>query len=100
MPKGYPPEFRRKVLDLLAAGRSVGDVAADLGISGPCIHNWRKQDRIDRGELPGLNSAEREERAAARWRIRVLKQNWRQSVDPSSCSRRRCPQETASPSSR
>ncbi len=30
----YPPEFRRKVLDLVEAGRSVTDVAKDLGISG------------------------------------------------------------------
>ena len=33
MPFRYPPEFRRKVLDLLAAGRSVASVAADLGVS-------------------------------------------------------------------
>jgi len=59
MPKSYPPEFRRKVLDLLAAGRSVTEVAEDLGISGACIYNWRKQDRIDRGELPGLSTPER-----------------------------------------
>jgi len=26
--RGYPAEFRRRVLDLLAAGRGVGDVAA------------------------------------------------------------------------
>lgn len=32
MPRSYPPEFRRKVLDLLAAGRSVTEVAEDLGI--------------------------------------------------------------------
>jgi hypothetical protein len=25
--------------------------AEDLDISGACIYNWRKQDRIDRGEL-------------------------------------------------
>lgn len=36
MPRSYPPEFRRKVLDLLAAGRSVTQVAEDLGISGAC----------------------------------------------------------------
>ena len=33
MPRRYPPEFRRKVLDLLKAGRSVVDVADDLGVS-------------------------------------------------------------------
>ncbi len=31
MPRSYPPEFRRKVLDLLDEGRKVADVAADLG---------------------------------------------------------------------
>ena len=72
MPRSYPPEFRHKVLDLLAAGRSVTEVAEDLGISGACIYNWRKQDRVDRGELPGLTSVERTEPEAARRRINVL----------------------------
>jgi hypothetical protein len=29
MPRSYPPEFRRKVLDLVKAGRSVKQVAAE-----------------------------------------------------------------------
>jgi transposase len=70
--RGYPPEFRRKVLDLLASGRTVADVARDLGISTESIYGWRHQDRIDRGLLPGLNSAEKAELAAARRRIGEL----------------------------
>jgi transposase-like protein len=35
--KGYPPEFGQRVLDLVAAGRRVGDVARDLGISDPTV---------------------------------------------------------------
>lgn len=46
---GYPAEFRRKVLDLLAEGRSVASVAHDLDVSDQTIYNWRRQDRIDRG---------------------------------------------------
>jgi transposase len=69
MPKRYPSEFRRKVLDLLAAGRSVASVAVDLGVSGQTIYNWRKQDEIDRGVAPGLSSTERTELGAARRRI-------------------------------
>jgi len=72
VPRSYPPEFRRKVLDLLAAGGSVTEIAEDLGISGACVYNWRKQDRIDRGQLPGLTSAEQAELVAARRRINAL----------------------------
>ena len=57
--RGYPPEFRRKVLDLIEAGRKVADVARDLGISDQTIYTWRRQDRIDRGLEPGLTRARR-----------------------------------------
>ena len=70
--RGYPPEFRRRVLDLLAAGRRPTDLARDLGISSQTIYVWRRQDQIDRGEIPGLTSAERTELAAAKQRIREL----------------------------
>lgn len=72
MPKPYPPEFRRKVLDLLAAGRSVASLADDLGVSAQAIYNWRKQDVIDRGLAPGLSSTEQAELKAARRRIAEL----------------------------
>ena len=70
--RGYPPEFRRKVLDLVEAGRAVADVARDLGISEQSIYVWRRQDRIDKGLVPGLSSAERAELAAAKKRIAEL----------------------------
>ncbi|WP_176445724.1 transposase, partial [Blastococcus mobilis] len=47
--RGYPPEFRRKVLDLVASGRRVSEVACDLEISDQTIYSWLWQDRIDRG---------------------------------------------------
>jgi transposase len=37
VPKRYPEEFRRKVLDLVPAGRLVAQIAADLGISDQTI---------------------------------------------------------------
>ncbi|KAA1004129.1 transposase, partial [Pseudonocardia sp. EV170527-09] len=63
--RGYPPEFRRKVLDLVEAGRPVLDVARDLGISAQSIYTWRRQDRIDKGLQPGLTSTEKAELTAA-----------------------------------
>ncbi len=70
--RGYPPEFRRGVLDLVESGRSVTDVARDLGISAESIYTWRRQDRIDRGLDAGLASAEKAELTAAKRRIAEL----------------------------
>jgi hypothetical protein len=39
VPNRYPEEFRRKVLDLVAAGRPVAQVAADLAISDQTIYD-------------------------------------------------------------
>lgn len=70
--RGYPAEFRRKVLDLVASGRAVAEVATVLGLSEQTIYTWRRQDRIDRGVEPGLTSAERAELTAAKRRISEL----------------------------
>ena len=60
------------MLDLVEADRSVADVARDLEISDQSIYTWRRQDRIDRGLVPGLSSGERAELAKAKLRIAEL----------------------------
>src|ERR671934_1566329 len=70
--RGYPAEFRQRVIDLLATGRKVADLARDLGISEQAIYGWRRQERIDRGLEPGLSSLERAQLAAAKRRIKEL----------------------------
>jgi transposase len=70
--RGYPPEFRRTVLDLVESGRPVVDVARDLGISAQSIYVWRRQDRIDKGLEPGLSTEEKSELTAAKRRIAEL----------------------------
>lgn len=72
MPKRYPPEFRRRVLELVRAGRPVTEVAADLGVSTQAIYNWRRQAEIDAGLRPGVTSTDNAELAAARRRIAQL----------------------------
>ncbi|MDE8649970.1 transposase [Rhodococcus qingshengii] len=69
MPRRYPPEFRRKVLDLLKSGPTV---AAGLDVTEQTIYNWRNQELIDTGQNPGLSSIESAELAAARCRIAEL----------------------------
>ncbi|TDC07722.1 hypothetical protein E1265_33820 [Streptomyces sp. 8K308] len=64
MPRSYSPEFRRKVLDLVESGRKVAEVAQLLGISDQTIHTWRRQQRIDTGQGPGISSTDHAELAA------------------------------------
>ncbi len=61
-----------QVLDLVAAGRPIAQIAADLNISDQTIYGWRKQELIDTGQLPRLNRAELAQLSAANKRIREL----------------------------
>ncbi len=60
------------MLEIVALGRSVRDVARDLGISEQSIYIWRTQDRIGQGEEAGLTTGERAELMAAKRGIREL----------------------------
>ncbi len=59
--RGYPPEFRRRVLDLIEGGRTVSEVAAGFEVSEQTIYTWRRQARIDAGLEAGLSSSEHAE---------------------------------------
>ncbi|MBZ9645612.1 transposase, partial [Streptomyces sp. PSKA30] len=72
MPRSYPPVFRRRVLDLVASGRKIAEVAKLLGISEQTIYVWRRRHLIDTGQMPGVPSNEQAELAAARKRIAEL----------------------------
>ena len=74
MPYRYPPEFRRKVLDLLAAGTSVASLSADLGVSDQTIRNWVNQADVDEGHREGLTTAERDELGRLRRENRILRE--------------------------
>jgi hypothetical protein len=39
--RGYPPEFRRRVVELVEGGRKVAEVAADLARAGICAAKSR-----------------------------------------------------------
>ena len=72
MPKSYPPEFRRRAIALVEAGRTVREVAFDLEIGEQTIYNWLRQHRIDTGQAPGVSSSESLELHSARRRIHEL----------------------------
>jgi len=70
--RGYPAEFRWRALDLLVVGKTVADLARDVGISEQANYGWRRQERIDQGVESGLSTLDRAELAAAKRRIHEL----------------------------
>ena len=65
--RGHPPEFRRRVLDLLEAGRPVAEVARDLAISDQTISTWRRRTAsIERGAWNDDGRARRARRRGRR----------------------------------
>jgi transposase-like protein len=72
VPRTYDPEFRRRVVELVRAGRPVRVVATELGLAEATVYRWKAQDLIDHGVKPGLSTSEQGELAAAKRRIREL----------------------------
>jgi transposase-like protein len=72
MPRRYPPEVRRQVVELARAGTKVSQLVEVFGVSEASIYNWLKQERIDRGEIDGLSTDQQLELAAAKRRIKQL----------------------------
>jgi transposase-like protein len=54
----HPVAFRRKVLDLIEAGKPVAEIAGQLAVADQTIYNWRNQDQIDRGLRAGISTSE------------------------------------------
>lgn len=72
VPRAYPPEFRARAIALVRAGKPQKQTAEELDIHPVTLSKWVKQDRVDRGEIPGLSTTESAELRAAHRRIREL----------------------------
>ena len=73
MPAPYPVEFRREAVRLLKrSGKSVPELARELGVSPQSLRNWARQIDVDEGRREGLSSDEREELRRLRRENRTL----------------------------
>ncbi len=64
MPKNapYSKEFKDEAVRLLrSSGRSVPQLAKELGVSPQSLRNWASQRDVDDGRKEGLSSDERDE---------------------------------------
>jgi len=72
--KRYPVEFRRQLVELHRAGRSLTELAREFGCSQWAISRWVKQAERDAGRGDGgLTTSEREELVRLRRENRQLK---------------------------
>ena len=71
----FTKEYKAEVVDLIRkSGKSVGAVSSELGLTETAVRRWVQQAEIDLGGGPAgaLTTAERDELAALRKRVKTL----------------------------
>src|ERR1700724_8100 len=78
MPRTHPPyalEYRRRIIELARAGRSIDQLAREFEPSANAIRKWVKQASLDKGlRSDGLTTTEREKLNRLRRENRVLRE--------------------------
>ena len=58
----FSDEFKRDAVEIVhSSGKSIAQVARELGIYDSTLGSWVKQDEINRGVRDGVTTADREE---------------------------------------
>lgn len=71
----YPPEYRRRMVELVRAGRTPEQLGREFEPSAQAIRNWVRQADRDGGRRPdGLTTDEQAELARLRRETRVLRE--------------------------
>jgi transposase-like protein len=73
--RAFSAEYKAEVVELIRkSGKSIGAVARDLDLTETAVRAWVQQAEVDAGGGPkgALTSAEREELAQLRRRVKTL----------------------------
>jgi transposase len=70
----FDREFREGAVRIVReTGKSVPEVARDLGLNEQTLRNWVNKDKVERGEAEGLTGNERTELARLRAEVAELR---------------------------
>ena len=73
--RSFSDEYKTEVVELCrTSGKSIAQVARDLGIGETAVRRWVAQAEIDAGRRPGLTTEEHAELVALRKENRVLRE--------------------------
>ena len=68
------PEKKRRIVELVRGGRSVGSLAREIGTSEQTIRNWVKQSDLDEGRRSdGMTSEARKELRRLKGEVKRLR---------------------------
>ena len=93
MPKSsppYPEELRRRLVELVRAGRTPEELATKFEPSAQAIRNWvRQADRDDGRRADGLSTEKREELRRLRREVKTLREEREITARPHGRNQRR-----------
>ena len=73
--RSFSDEYKAEVVELCCtSGKSIAEVARDLGLGETAVRRWVAQAEIDAGRRPGLTTEEHAELVALRKENRVLRE--------------------------
>jgi transposase len=72
--KRYPPEYRRRIIELVRSGRRVTEIAREFKLYEITIYRWLKQAKVDAGEQAGLTTDEKAELTKLRREVAELRE--------------------------
>jgi transposase len=72
--KHYPPEYKRRILELHRAGRQPNELAREFKLPMTTIYRWINQAKVDAGEREGLTTDEKAELARLRREVAELRE--------------------------